>query len=158
MPHFQMLIGLPGCGKSTWHEKQKSSRAVILSTDKYIEFAAKCRGMTYNECFKDSIKDAEVSMYAQLAASLSYDYDLIWDQTNLSQKTRAKKLAKIPKHYTKEAIIFLTNPQIIDRINEERKSTGRALPEHILESMKKNFDISKIAEEGFDTITYIERN
>lgn len=157
MPSFQMLIGLPGSGKSTWLKNQRDYHAMVLSTDKHIEHFAGENATTYNEVFASTIKDAEKKLLADLAAAIKNEQSIIWDQTNLNTKTRAKKLAKIPTIYHKEAIVFLTSDKILDIINEDRKKVGRSIPQHIFESMKKNFSVWDIEKEGFNKITYIER-
>lgn len=160
MPHFQMLIGLPGSGKTTWFAEQDLSdkNFVWISTDKFIERLAKQKGKTYNEVWKDNIKSATNQMVGELRTAINTNKDIIFDQTNLSIKSRRQKLQNIPSNYTKEAVIFLTSPEIIDIINVERKQFGRAIPQHILESMRRTFDISFINNEGFDKITYIQRS
>ena len=163
MPSFQMLIGLPGSGKSSWIKEQHDRHSTfykftILSTDNHIEEHAKERGITYNEAFKSYIGIAETTMGFDLNYAIQNRNNIIWDQTNLTEKVRKKKLAKIPRYYTKEAIVFLTQYDIIKKVNEDRKTFGRALPDHILESMVKNFDISTIESEGFDKVTKITRS
>ena len=159
MPKFFMLVGCPGSGKSTWLKEHRSTNqeSFVLSTDAFIEYKATITGKTYNDAFKDNIKEAEQWLNDCLKCAITQQVDMYWDQTNLSPKVRAKKLAKIPKHYFKEAVIFLTQYDIIKKVNEDRKRIGRSLPDHILESMVKNFDISHIEHEGFDKITKINR-
>lgn len=157
MPSFQMLIGLPGSGKSRWVQVQDNHHAWVLSTDRFIERYAGLNAMTYNEAFQSTIKDAEKQLLFNLEIAIKNQQPIIWDQTNLNPKTRAKKLAKIPSLYHKEAIIFLTPESILDIINEERKAVGRSIPQKIFSSMKVNFDVENIENEGFDKITYIER-
>lgn len=156
-----MLIGLPGSGKSTWRrEFQKihnETLQVWLSTDDFIEKAAKDTDSTYNDVFMANIKLAERNLENLLTIAIRGGKDIVWDQTNLNPKTRAKKLGKVPKDYIRKAVIFLTPNEIIDKINIERTKINRHVPFHILESMKKQMDISKIDEEGFDEIIYVER-
>ena len=159
MPSLHLLVGLPGAGKSTWliEQRKLGLKGVLLSTDFFIENYAAWQKKTYNEVFKERIKASIDFMMVHLADAIKHDENIIWDQTNLTAKVRANKLRLVPKHYVRNAIIFLTPSEILDIINEERKATGRALPGHILESMKRNFDISTIDKEGFDTVTYIIR-
>ena len=159
MPKLVMLVGLPGSGKTVWRNNNIENDPVILSTDNYIENKAKQSGERYNECFKKYIKEAEISFNIDLNMVLENDRNIIWDQTNLSVKSRKKKLSKIPNHYYKEAIVFLTSEKIIDSINEERKKSGRDIPIHILKSMKENFQYIFMGKnEGFDKVTTIYRN
>ena len=160
MPSLHLLVGLPGAGKSTWliEQRKLGLKGVLLSTDFFIENYAAWQKKTYNEVFKERIKDSIDFMMVHLADAIKHDKNIIWDQTNLTAKVRAKKLSYIPKHYTKEAIIFTTSYHTLATVNEERKSIGRTIPKHILESMIKSFDISNIETEGFDTITRSTRS
>ena len=163
MPTVYFLIGIPGSGKTTWLKSQLpkypySEDAIVLSTDMLIEQYALWSNKTYNEVFQERIKPSENMLQLNLEEAIHFNKNVYYDQTNLTPKTRSKKMSKFPKSYRKEAIIFLTSEAITDIINEERKSFGRALPKHILDSMKQNFDVSTIEKEDFDKVTYIERN
>lgn len=148
MKKFYMLVGFPGSGKSTIAaelEKHYSSMNIptfVYSTDRYIETFASEVGKTYNEVFSDLIKEATKFMDDYLLHFLSTENNsvIIWDQTNLTKKSRASKLAKIPDDYEKE--ILLVWPYIGDifKRNEERKKVGRAVPDNILSNMIKIFE------------------
>ena len=153
-----MLIGLPGAGKSTWMKNSRDERAdsIILSTDSYIEAYAANHGKTYNQVFQDAIKDAEKHMYQSLKQAVDDGKNIIWDQTNLTKKARAKKLAMIPKYYDRYAILFLTSDEISGTINEERRRIGRSIPEHIIQGMKSTYQPPS-TDEGFSQIVTIIR-
>jgi Predicted kinase len=95
-----MLCGIPTSGKSTYVEKLKKldhwKDAVVLSTDSYIEKEAKRMGLTYNQVFDDVIGDATRELELQLNMAKDKGKNIIYDQTNLTIKTRRKKLLKIP--------------------------------------------------------------
>ena len=150
------LIGLPGTGKSTWMKENHSPDIVILSTDAYIEAYAANHGTTYNAVFQDAIKDAEKHMYQSLKQAIDDGKSIIWDQTNLTRKARAKKLAMLPKYFDKRAYAFLTSDEISGTINEERRRIGRSIPEHIIQGMKSTYQPPS-TDEGFSQIVTIER-
>ena len=101
MAECVMLVGIPCSGKSTYVEKLKTipywSNSVILSTDNYIEKVAQEHNTTYNEIFEDCISEATRQLELAFIMAKDRGENLIWDQTNISRKTRKKKLSK-PSH------------------------------------------------------------
>lgn len=150
-PKLWMLIGVPGSGKSTWVDNQLENcddPPFIASTDEYIEYIAKSQWKTYNEVFKDNIKAAEKRMYAQVALATDLDECIIWDQTNLTRKSRAKKLIMIPDHYDKIAIFFPTPEDIWERLIQRENATGKSIPEHVVRNMMNTIELPEFGE-GF---------
>jgi predicted kinase len=103
MSELVMLCGIPTSGKSTYVKRLKKldywKDAVVLSTDNYIEEYAKRVGQTYNEVFDDVIPDATRQLEIAFIEAKDKGKDIIFDQTNLSKKTRRKKLSKLPSYY-----------------------------------------------------------
>src|SRR6185312_9105568 len=132
-----MLVGLPGCGKSTY---RKPHAMDFISSDHFIEEYAQAAGKTYGEVFSVFAKQAEVLMYAHMEDLLRNETrQIVWDQTNLNAKTRQKKLQKFNeaggKDYRKIALFFEPDLQLTLARNEERRAFGRDIPLHVLESM-----------------------
>ena len=153
MSELIMLAGVPTSGKTTYVKNLKSMKywenAVILSTDNYIEKIAKEYNKTYNEVFADAIPDATRELELQLNIAKDKGEDIIFDQTNLSKKTRKKKLSKIPSHYRKTAVYFqLSLWEALDR-NKHRE--GKFIPESVLKQMYSRFEIPTY-DEGFDYV------
>jgi len=150
-----MLAGIPTSGKSTYVDKLLKldywQHSVVLSTDYYIEFYAKQQGKTYNEVFDEYIKEATKQMYSLLDFGVKNNKNIIYDQTNLSIKTRKKKLNKLPSHYQKGAIYFEVSLQEALKRNETRK--GKFIPKDIIKRMYHQFEIPTI-DEGFE---YVEK-
>ncbi len=158
-----MLVGIPGSGKSTYLDGILNAPtyndlkdAVVLSTDRFLENEAEKTGETYNTVFKENIKLAEMQMAADMKAAIHAGKDIVWDQTNLTAKVRKNKMAQIPAHYERIAIVFSADPVILNQVNEERAKFGRAIPDHILTSMEQNFEMPT-KEEGFSQVIIINR-
>lgn len=152
-PTLWMLIGVPCAGKSTWVDYQLENcddPPFIASTDSLIEHIAKQEGKTYNEVFKDNIKAVEKRMYAQVALATDLNECIIWDQTNLTRKSRAKKLIMIPDHYAKIAVVF-TSPESEELKRRLDSRPGKTIPPHIVESMIEMMEFPCVSE-GFDQI------
>ena len=149
-----MLVGIPCCGKSTYAEKLKTipywENAVVLSTDNYIEKQAQRMGMTYNQIFDDVIGDATRELELEFIMAKDKGKNLIWDQTNLTVKTRRKKLLKIPSFYARGVIYFeISLEEALERNNHRE---GKFIPESILKRMYHQFEVPTL-EEGFDFVS-----
>lgn len=155
MSELIMLCGIPTSGKSTYVKKLKKldywKDAVVLSTDNYIEEYAKCVGQTYNEVFDDVISDATRELELQLIMAKDKGKDIIWDQTNLSIKTRKKKVSKIPSFYRKSVIYFEISLEDALKRNDLRES--KFISKSIIKRMWHQFEIPS-HQEDFD---YVEK-
>lgn len=152
-PKLWMLVGVPCAGKSTWLNHQLDHEYVhedlyIASTDDILEDIANQSGKTYNEVFKDNIKLAEKRMYANVAEAVKQNWDIAWDQTNLTRRSRAKKLIVIPDHYEKIAIVFPTPLDLDARLASR---PGKTIPPHIVDAMVEMLERPE-KDEGFTTI------
>jgi tRNA uridine 5-carbamoylmethylation protein Kti12 len=153
MPEAIFLCGIPCSGKSTCVEKLKKldywKNAVVLSTDNYIEAQAKRLGMTYNEVFQDCIDEATRQLEIAFIEAKDKGKDIIFDQTNLSKKTRRKKLSKLPSFYRRGVIYFEVSLEEALKRNKTRE--GKFIPESILKRMYHQFEVPTISE-GFDYV------
>ena len=154
IPELVMLCGIPCSGKSTYVNKLLTYEywkdAIILSTDNYIEEQAKRLGMTYNEVFQDCIDEATRQLEMSFVRAKDEGKKIIWDQTNLSIKTRKKKLTKVPSIYKRTAVWFQVDLEEALKRNETRE--GKFIPESILKRMYHQFEIPTL-EEGFDFVS-----
>lgn len=152
MPTLYMLIGIPGSGKSTWVDNAgfDVEDTVIISTDKFIETDAVLQGKTYSEVFDGSIKRATQMMNLALDMAVKDRMNIVWDQTNLTKKSRAGKLSKIPNTYHKVAVVFATPND--DELNRRLAGRpGKTIPSNIILAMKSQLQIPS-EEEGFEDI------
>jgi predicted kinase len=151
MPTIYMLIGVPASGKSTWREKYADD-AVIISTDDIIDQTAAARNSTYNEVFKENIKFATQLATERAKEAFAADKDVIWDQTNITKKSRKSKLAMVPEHYRKNAVFFATPPEEEwqRRLNSR---PGKSIPDYILDSMVEMLEMPDHTE-GWNIIEY----
>ncbi len=148
-----MLSGIPTSGKSTYVNKLKKldywKDAVILSTDNYIEKIAQEHNTTYNEVFDDVIPDATRQLELEFNMAKDKGKNLIWDQTNLSRKTRRKKLSKLPSIYKRGVIYFTVSLE--DALERNKHREGKFIPESILKRMWHQFEIPT-TDEDFDYV------
>jgi predicted kinase len=160
MPEMIMLVGVPGSGKSTWlKDNGYTDRAdcMILSTDNYIQDIADKAGKTYSEVFSNTIKDAERNLYRNLDIAVEYEMDIIWDQTNLTQKTRMNKLKHIPWKYRRVAMVFpVPEPEVHNIWLNSKERVGKSIPDDMIHSMIENFEQPSLSE-GFTEIRLLKR-
>ena len=153
MSKVYMLIGVPGAGKSTWLNDQIWALGLsVVSSDNFVEAYAIEQGKTYNEVFADYIKIATRLMDNQVLICKANGLDIIWDQTNTSAKSRAKKLAVL-EGYEKIAVVFRT-PEKAEHDRRLAGRVGKSIPENVMRSMIENFD-EPTEEEGFKEIWYV---
>lgn len=145
-----MMVGMPCSGKSTFIEKfsNKFNDFVIISTDNIIEDRAKEQGKTYNEIFKSEIKSATKEMNEKLAQAIQNGDNIIWDQTNLTVKSRKSKLSSIPKDYQKVAMYVETD---LETIKARNTRPGKIIPESVIDNMWGSVEVPNIAE-GFHAV------
>lgn len=152
MPTLYMLIGVPGSGKSTWLETREFNiKDSVVGTDFIIDEIAELYDMTYTEAFPLTIKLAEHIMYQEIEKAVNSSDNIYWDQTNISKKARAEKLAKIPSNYCKVAVYFKTPDDLDERLASR---PGKTIPAHIIDSMVEMVEKPTL-DEGFDEIIEI---
>ncbi len=73
--------------------------------------------------------------------------NIIWDQTNLTVKSRSKKLDMIPSSYKKICVDFPIPSDWEKRLDRP----GKVIPTNVRDRMKKMYDNPSLSE-GFDEI------
>ena len=167
MTIFYMLVGLPGTGKSTWTDRFKRKHISelneqsfktntpfqynlsVISTDDIIQHIADQHRLTYNQIF-DNLTYSFAEKLSHKLARFAFDRNdvVIWDQTNLSYKTRGKKLEMVPKEYRKVAVSFGIPVDWKERLEGRQ---GKVIPNDVLNGMMRSYDPPMLSE-GFDDI------
>lgn len=161
-PTFVMLVGLPGSGKSTFTKdfiRLIDEDILVASTDDLVEIEAKKLNITYSEMFNQlDHKKLKQQVQANVIQAFSENKSIIYDQTNMSSKTRKSKLSNVPKHYKKICLNFLIDDKILQqRLYDRSKQTGKNISDFIIDSMKSSYQIPS-KEEGFDLVIEINNN
>lgn len=152
MPKCYQLVGVPASGKSTWVEHNAlCNQCVIISTDAYVEQYAKEQGKTYNDVFKEYMPTAVELMEAAVIQARAQSKDIVWDQTNMSVKTRARKFRMLP-NYEHIAVVFKT-PDADEHARRLASRPGKTIPQPVLDSMAANFEMPTKTE-GFTEIWF----
>jgi predicted kinase len=141
------LVGVPGAGKSTWIANQEwAQHCVYVSTDFYVEKFARRMGKTYSEVFDQVMKRAIRLMMRRVAKAHRNGQDIIWDQTNTTIASRARKFRSL-LDYEHIAVIFPTpNRDELDVRLSGRP--GKHIPKNVVDSMIAGFEMPT-EDEGF---------
>lgn len=156
-PEVQILVGLPGSGKSTYVNKllHNGNNYVIISSDAIIEKKAKEEGKTYSEMWRKLIKKATKATEVELKAAISFGTNIIVDQTNLTVDKRKWILDQLSEGYYKVAVYFTTPMEEIEkRLEKREKETGKRIPVNTINDMVKKLEVPQVGE-GFDEIILV---
>jgi predicted kinase len=155
-PIAYMLVGVPGSGKSTWMEPFLARDYKLVSTDDYIEKNAAARGQTYDEVFRQMIKPATAWMNNCAKAYTDACRQIIWDQTNLTPKSRRPKLDLLKAAgYEVIAVAFECPAKELERRRLLRaEQTGKSIPPSVLETMTAQY-VRPTRLEGFDKVIIV---
>lgn len=143
-PTLTVLVGLPGSGKSTY-AKQKiedNPTTVWLSSDSIRE---KLYGDA--SCQKDPAKVFEI-MQEEALNALDSGFDVIYDATSITRKSRAAIMDKVPKHVRKECVIVWAPIEVCIERDEAR---DRTVGPEVIDKMLRRFE-APFYDEGFDKI------
>lgn len=149
-----MLIGIPGSGKSTLTQKLLAEQPLeIVSSDAFIDKKAQEEHITYEQSFEKYNQMAPKWMKQQLAKILQKKQSFIWDQTNVIQSARKKKLNVLKSHgYSTFAYYFdLSEEEIWKRIKKRELEGGKIISKRLFYTMKKDYTFPQY-DEGFEKI------
>jgi predicted kinase len=152
MPKLYMLIGVPASGKSTWRA-QHAGDAVIVSSDDIIYDHAAQMNKTYSEVFTEFVDTATRLATEQARAAFAAGKDVVWDQTNLTPKSRKTKLAMVPDDYERIAVVFAT-PAQEEWQRRLASRPGKSIPWNVLWGMDRSL-ADPIPEEGFHEVIFV---
>ncbi len=164
-PVCTVMVGLPATGKSTLvifqellYEKIEQP-LFVYSTDTILERIADQLGKTYNDVFEKHIKSATAEADIDLAYAIKERQDIIWDQTNLSVKKRAKIINRMRQagyQVRCECVVPPEAGHISDLKDLKHRLEGRpgkTIPQHVMSSMWESY-VLPTKSEGFDVITF----
>lgn len=160
-PNLYCLMGLPGCGKTTWlmnFFKTAKSYTKWISSDRLIMEWAKRDGIqTYDEAH-DRYSDTEIikELRNRAWSAIRHHQDVVIDQTNLTRMMRDSKLSMYPKNYKRIGVWFKGDPEFIRQrtFNPDRLRQGKNIPQEVWEQMVEAFQPPQDGE--FDELIIVE--
>ena len=106
--------------------------------------------------FEAEIKAANAALREDVKQAVKDQRDIIWDQTNLTAKSRRGKLGQVPKHYERIALYFPT-PDGEELARRLASRVGKTIPVHVMASMIASLE-PPVPSEGFDAIYQVPNN
>ena len=149
MNKFIMLVGLPGCGKTTWAKTNIDDDFNWISSDsiRYELFGDKEVMEFNNIVFK--------TMFDRTCKSLKSGKNVIYDATNLSEKKRTNLLKNIKDNikidFEKVAVVFTTP---FEECIKRQEGRGRIIPYGVMKRMIMAYQVP-YWNEGWDKIEIV---
>ena len=88
-----------------------------------------------------------------MADAIKNRHDIVLDQTNLTKKSRARKMAQLPRAYKKYAVFFPV-PEEVEWKRRLSARPGKCIPQSVLDDMQRGLELPSVAE-GFDEVMVI---
>ncbi len=146
-PHFHMLVGIPGSGKTTngKYIANAIGNSVHISSDSIRE-----------ELYGDPSIQGEPSevfslMHERTLEALSKGVNVVYDATNVTRRDRASILSKLPTYvYVGCTVVWAPIEMCIERDAKRERSVGK----DVIDKMVKRFQ-APYYDEGFDNIVIV---
>ena len=130
MSKMYVVIGIPGCGKSTYIQNHIKENEIIVSRDK-IRFSM----LKDNDDYFSKESEVYDKFIEQIDATIAAQKDVWVDQTSLNRKARNKLFSRLNKK-PDEIIGIYFNIPIAIALQRNAQRSGRALvPEDAIHSM-----------------------
>jgi predicted kinase len=141
-PTFILLVGIPGCGKTSFAEELKNETTIHLSSDAI-------RQEIYGDenCQDDPGRVFNI-MHERTLYALRNGYDVIYDATNITRKSRLSILKQLPAYVEKKCIIVWAP---IDECIKRDACRERTVGVEVINKMLQRFE-APFYDEGFDDI------
>jgi predicted kinase len=141
-PTFIMLVGIPGSGKSTYAEKLTNEFTKHISSD------AIRKELYGDESCQDDHSRVFNLMHERTIEALKNGYDVVYDATNITRKSRLSILKQLPAYVEKKCVIVWAP---ISYCVSRDLRRGRHVGEEVIDKMLKRFE-APFYDEGFDSI------
>lgn len=154
MPNFYMLIGISGCGKSTYARKLKEQ----LGGDPIIVSSDAIRGFLYGD---ESVQDNPALIFnwafEQICWHLNHGKSVIFDATNLNSKKRIAFLDNIKKKVSDISFnaIAIVLPLPLQQCIYSQQMRDRKVPVAAIERQLRSFQMP-YEKEGWDEIRVVK--
>ena len=158
-PEVIFFVGFPGSGKSTELARMLAAMELgtytVLSSDAVLMEFAERDSITYHDAHIKYADDVKPLLIERMKTLFASNVNVILDQTHLDPQVRADKLALVPAHYHKRAVLFEVPMEVIRQrqLAPERLAVGKFIPEEVMDQMIAVYRKPDLTE--FDEITIV---
>lgn len=128
-PHLVILVGIPGCGKSTWADNLLVSHYVVSSDAIRAEF-----GDVTDQTRNQSVFD---EFHKRIADHLFNGRDVVADSTALDMRARVQLCDIARKYKAPVDLVYFTNCAEAANRNRRRE---RVVPEDVMQRMLDKYE------------------
>ena len=144
MSEFIMMVGIPGCGKSTLADKiSKEKDYPVIGSDRV-------RGELYGD---EAIQGDPIEVFSKIVDNImvhaKVGQSVIYDATSIKKKYRIQMIQRFRKYYDIMKAIVVAEPYEV--CVARNASRARVAPEYVLKRMYEQFEMPGYWE-GFDEI------
>lgn len=146
-----LLVGAPASGKSTWANAfiNTNPGTLIVSSDEFIEEAARKNNKTYSEVFHANIEEAsEKAEKKMMDGIIAGTRTIIIDRTNMTKKSRAVWLEKLRFHGYKVYAAIFELPDAEEHARRLKERQGKDIPDEVIKKMINDYE-EPTKQEGF---------
>lgn len=153
MANLLIMIGIPGCGKSTMAKDLLDLKYAIVSTDAIRRELHGSLKAAHDAKANSSVFEIA---YDRTRRNLSHGIDTVFDATSLTQKSRDELRALAAECDAKAIGIFFTNTSEALHRNKERDEDEQ-VPQEVMDHMLvKHVETTRdIVREKFDRLIWV---
>ena len=145
MPVLNIMVGLPGSGKSTYAYEYKINDDIVLSSDELRQ------EMFHDVNDQSHNQEVFCELHRRVRKELNKGTTVWFDATNINMKSRRKVINLVPKGTIINAIVLAP---LIEECVARDKARTRTVGEKVIEKFVNRFEMP-IFEEGFNQIDII---
>ena len=143
MTELVMMIGVPGCGKSTLSQNVYGKTHEIVSSDKIREeMLGEVNDQNHNA-------DVFTEFHNRVVHHLLNGENVVCDATKIKFSNRKEMLSLVPAGVKTVAVVFLS----LEKAKKQNKMRERCVPESVIDRMAFQFEMPHDGE--FDEVYYI---
>lgn len=153
-----VMVGLPYSGKSTYIGSHSFlAELPQVSMDDEVERLCLARGLTYNTGFNVVAKDADNALKAKVGNLINARQSFVWDGTNLTRKSRAKKVSRLRQAGYSVIALEMSPLSPAEELNRILRRLDKVIDEDVLERMRSTYEPVGVDEE-FDMVYHVGQN
>uniref|UniRef100_A0A182QUT2 B30.2/SPRY domain-containing protein n=1 Tax=Anopheles farauti TaxID=69004 RepID=A0A182QUT2_9DIPT len=160
-----MMIGLPGCGKTTWVQnylkENTESSFTLLSVDSLLDnmkVSGEVRDPSNTPQWQKIVEQLSRNMARLIEIACKRRRHFLIDQTNVFASEQKRRLKGFGGFKTRRAVAVIPNVEEYKRRYELKVAKyGKEVPETTLNTMKANIFVPSLAQNWYTDIVFAEQ-